>query len=193
MNSPRRHRINSSKCRCVECQELATGTEFDPEARMQEVVNYVRADGWLVSAVQGDQTAPPWAYTVGLWQTFRSPELTMAGLPVEHMVIILNTIANFIADGAAIGVGSQIDGICPCTLATRPVHGSWRTTSMFAISDRYYDQSRPAYLQVLWPDKKGNYPSEPGFHLRYEGRQPMLWLPREDHAPGAWTRIDRQR
>ena len=26
--------------------------------------------------------------------------------------------------------------------------------------------------------------------IRYEGRQPMLWLPRDDHPPDVWTRID---
>ena len=86
--------------------------------------------------------------------------------------------------------GDQLDGICPCSLAVRPVHASWRMTSMFAVSDRYYGYVRPPYLQVVWPDRKDRYPCDPGFQPKYEGRQPMLWLPREDHPPGVWTRID---
>jgi hypothetical protein len=65
---------------------------------------------------------------------------------------------------------------------------------MFAISDRYYGYAlggRPDHVQVVWPDRRGRYPGERGFHARYEGRQPMLWLPVEDHPPGPWTMLDR--
>jgi hypothetical protein len=63
-------------------------------------------------------------------------------------------------------------------------------TSMFAVSDRYYGYIRPPYLQVVWPDRKDRYPGDPGFQFKYEGRQPMLWLPLADNPPGVWTRID---
>jgi len=114
----------------------------------------------------------------------------MYGLPVEHMTVILNSIADRIANGAVIEAGDQLDGICPCSLVVRPVHSSWRMTSLFAVSDRYYGYVRPPYLQVVWPDRKDRYPGDPGFQFRYEGRQPTLWMPREDHSPGVWTRID---
>jgi hypothetical protein len=39
-------------------------------------------------------------------------------------------------------------------------------------------------------DRLGNLPWEPGFEDRFDGLQPLLWLPRDDHPPGAWTRID---
>src|ERR1035441_8469795 len=75
-----------------------------------------------------------------------------------------------------------------CGSVTRDA--SWRMTSMFAVSDRYYGYIRPPYLQVVWPDRRDRYPGDSGFQLRYEGRQPMLWLPRDDNPPGVWTRID---
>jgi hypothetical protein len=118
----------------------------------------------------------------------------------------LNAIASLVAaDGAdadggggggggGVEVADDITGICPCTLTIRPVHASWRRTPMFAISDRYYGYAlggRPDYMQVVWPDRRGRYPGDRGFQARYEGRQPMLWLPVEDHPPGPWTRLDR--
>jgi hypothetical protein len=114
----------------------------------------------------------------------------MFGLPVEHMTVILNSIGERIARGAPIEAGDHIDGICPCSLAIRPVHESWRMTSMFAVSDRYHGYVRPPYLQVVWPDRRDRYPGDAGFQLKYEGRQPLLWLPRDDNPPGVWTRID---
>jgi len=86
--------------------------------------------------------------------------------------------------------GDHIDGICPCSLTVRPVDESWRMTSMFAVSDRYHGYVRPPYLQVVWPDRRDRFPGDPGFHFKYEGRQPLLWLPRDDNPPAIWTRID---
>jgi hypothetical protein len=163
---------------------------MNPEAAMQAVTDDIGTTGWSVAATEGDELAPPWAYTVGLWVSQHGPELTMAGLPVEHMTIILNAIADRIADGEIVDVADEIEGICPCALTIRPVHASWRRTNMFAIADRYYGYVRPTYLQVVWPDRRGRYPGDRGFQPRYEGRQPMLWLPVEDHPPCSWTALD---
>ena len=138
MNPPRRRRANPpdqspGPCRCAECEALAEGADLDPQACMQAVAEDIRTVGWSVSAVLGDEIAPPWAYTVGLWLSHQGPELTMFGLPVEHMTVILNSIGERIARGAPIEAGDRIDGICPCSLAIRPVHESWRMTSMFAV------------------------------------------------------------
>jgi Domain of unknown function (DUF4262) len=192
MNPARRRRGNlqGQRCRCAECQALAEAIAPDPEACMRAVADDIRSVGWSVSAVLGDEIAPPWAYTIGLWLSHSGPELAMFGLPVEHLTVILNAAGERIADGEAVAAADRLDGICPCSLELRPVHASWRTTSMFAISDRYHGYVRPAILQVVWPDRKGRYPGDPGFQARYEGRQPMLWLPRDDHPPGVWTRID---
>jgi hypothetical protein len=43
---------------------------------------------------------------------------------------------------------------------------------------------------VVWPDRRDRYPGDAGFQFKYEGRQPLLWLPRDDNPPGVWTRID---
>src|SRR5256886_9757380 len=120
---------------------------------MQAVAEDIRTVGWSVSAVLGDEIAPPWAYTVGLWLSHQGPELTMFGLPVEHMTVILNSIGERIARGAPTEAGDRIDAICPCSLAIRPVHESWRMTSMFAVSDRDHGYVTPPYLQVVWPDR----------------------------------------
>jgi hypothetical protein len=70
------------------------------------------------------------------------------------------------------------------------VHDSWRATSLFTTSDTIYGYLRPSYLQVFWPDRQGILPWEPGFEPGFDGLQPLLWLPRDDHPPGAWTQID---
>ena len=75
---------------------------------MKAVTDDIRTVGWSVSAVLGDEIAPPWAYTVGLWLSHQGPELAMYGLPLEHMTVILNSVADRIANGAAIEAGSNV-------------------------------------------------------------------------------------
>src|SRR5580693_2689774 len=111
MNPSRRRHGNprEERCRCAECEALDGKTGLDPEACMEAVTDDIRTVGWSVSAVLGDEIAPPWAYTVGLWLSHQGPELTMYGLPVEHMTIILNSVADRIANGALIEAGDQLD------------------------------------------------------------------------------------
>lgn len=191
MNLTRRRRTSRPEKPVATRAKTTTAAAKFIESRMSAVSLDVGRFGWSVQVVPGDEYAPPWAYTVGLWASHRTPEFIMAGLPVEHMTIILNAVAERVADGENIDVADQVDGICPCSLTVRPVHASWRGTNMLAISDRYYGYVRPGYLQVAWPDRRGRYPGDRGFQGRYDGRQPMLWLPIEDHPPGAWTWLDR--
>jgi Domain of unknown function (DUF4262) len=132
MNLTRRRRT-SRPGKSLATKTRATAAKFI-ESRMGAVSLDVATVGWSIQVVPGDEYAPPWAYTVGLWATHRTPEFTMAGLPVEHMTIILSTIAERVVDGENIDVADEVDGICPCSLTIRPVHASWRRTNMLPRS-----------------------------------------------------------
>jgi hypothetical protein len=84
-----------------------------------------------------------------------------------------------------------LDDVCPAPLTLRPVEASWRATSgLLAISDAFYGMVRPPYLQVVWPDRNGRFPWEPGFQAAFDRMQPLLWLHRDDNPPSRWTRLD---
>jgi hypothetical protein len=157
---------------------------------MLSIADRVRRVGWAVPAVFGDETGPAWVYTVGIWHSCGGPELAMFGGPVEGMTQIVNLIGQRIADGGMVAAGEQVEDVCGYPLAIRPVHQSWRMTSMFAVSDSFYGWVRPPYLQVVWPDRGSRFPWERGFDAGFREDQPLLWLPRDDHPPGHWTRID---
>ncbi len=98
---------------------------------------------------------------------------------------------------AAHPAGRAIRGVVPqgdrrtALLTFRPVEIDWRTPGrLLAISDTFYGMVRPPYLQVVWSDGNRRFPWEPGFHAGFLGLQPLLWLPRDDNPPSAWTRLD---
>jgi Domain of unknown function (DUF4262) len=158
---------------------------------MSWVAATVGEHGWAVSGRHGDELAPPWAYSVGMWLTCQAPELVLCGLPVERAAAIINAIGARIADGADYCPDDVIDDICPAPLTFRPVEPSWRLTAgLLGVSDTFYGMVRPPYLQVVWSDKEGRFPWEPGFAATCDRMQPLLWMPRDDNPPSAWTRLD---
>jgi hypothetical protein len=169
--------------------ELAA-SDHGPDAYLNTITGHIRRIGWAIQGVPGAGQRPAWAYSVGIWHTFRGPEFSVFGLSLYNMAAIVNVLGRRIADGVAIAPGDRLDDVSRCPFMIRPVHESWRATSLFAVSDTIYGYLRPSYLQIVWPDLTGRWPWERGFDARFGSLQPLLWLPRDDHPPGTWTRID---
>ncbi len=147
--------------------------------------------GWAVTGRHGDEAAPPWSYSVGMWVSHQVPELILCGLPVDSGAAIINAIGARIADGAEYSPGDVLDDICAAPLALRPVESSWRATGgLLGISHAFYGMVRPPYLQVVWSDRNGTFPWEQGSPPRLAGMQPLLWLHRDDNPPSCWTRLE---
>ncbi|MGH3280972.1 MAG: DUF4262 domain-containing protein [Trebonia sp.] len=224
MNLPLPKRLSGRRTQpeCPGQPEQAGGADLDAEhaAYMSWVAATVGDHGWAVTGRHGDEAAPPWAYSVGMWVSHQVPELILCGLPVGSGAAIINAIGARIADGARIGPGNVIDdgylpdivapfhwagpwgvrGVapqgdhCSASLALRPVESSWRATDgLLGISNSFYGMVRPPYLQVVWSDRSGRFPGEQGFQSRFSGMQPLLWLPRDDNPPSTWTRLERLR
>jgi hypothetical protein len=192
MNLPKRHSGRTARHDpgCPDCAKEAAGGEPDHLAYMNWITGTIGEHGWAVPGVEADGAVPPWAYSVGMWLTCQTPELVVCGAPVRNAAGIVNAIGARIADGAEFGPDDVLDDVCPARLILRPVDLSWRTTSMFMVSDEFYGFVRPPYLQVVWADRNNRFPWEPGFQARFDGLQPLLWLPRDDNPPTPWTRID---
>jgi hypothetical protein len=125
-----------------------------------------------------------------MWLTCQGPELILCGLPVEGAASIINAVGARVADGLDVTPDTVLDDVCPTPIAFRPVELSWRKTRLLTVSDAFYGMVRVPYLQVVWSDSGSRFPWERGFQRGLERRQPLLWLPRDDNPPSAWTRLD---
>jgi hypothetical protein len=190
MNLPKRHFGRRHDPACPDCAKGAAGHDADHPDYMSWVTAKIGEHGWAVSGIYGDCQAPPWAYSVGMWLTCQSAELVMCGVPMQNAAGIINVIGSRLADGDQIGPDDVLTDVCPAPLTVRPVDLSWRMSSMFAVSDEFYGFVRPPYMQVVWADRHGRFPWEPGFPAAFQGMQPLLWLPRDDNPPSPWTRLD---
>ena len=52
----------------------------------------------------------------------------------------------------------------------------------------FYRRPPLPILQVVWPNRDGLFPWQPGTDLPFRHAQPWLWLDPKQHPAGVWTR-----
>jgi hypothetical protein len=145
---------------------------------VRDIAWHVQSHGWSVVALPEEGEFPGWAYSVGMWHTMRSPEVCVFGLRVPDMHHWLNQVGDRVRAGLELRPGTMVDDVLDgYPLVVRPVHPSWYV-DLFAYGLDFYREPPLPMVQLVWPE------------LRSEGRQPSLWLPKDDHPPGVWTRLD---
>ena len=120
--------MEGAPCSCVICARSDPGRDAD-------IVATVRHHGWSVLRIFGGLE---FAYTVGLWHTFRRPELVMFGLQGEDMQRWLNLCVD-VTRGRGLPASDEplegvIDGFPVCL---RAVHDSWYEP-LFGTARRFY-------------------------------------------------------
>ncbi|WP_369184705.1 DUF4262 domain-containing protein [Streptomyces sp. Y1] len=179
----------SPPCPCVLCDPAASATVL-ARARLRRRwatrTAHVREYGWHVVGVGGGGEVPDWAFTVGLWHSFRLPEVVMAGLELQGMMHWLNDAAALLRDGAPTAPGTLLpDVIEGYRLRIEPVDPSWHGP-LFGTAVGFYRHAPVPFVQLVWPDREHRWPADeratPGCRA-----QPSLHLPVTDHPEGAWT------
>lgn len=124
----------------------------------------IQKHGFMVQGVFGTDKAPepPFAYTIGLHQKNR-PEIIVFGLPPETAHQLLNTVARLLLDRetALPKIREKLTlpgwGV-PAYLVSVPAVRA----ELYAYGAATRSQQQATYFQVVWPDKAGLFPWEPG-------------------------------
>ncbi|OLF16157.1 DUF4262 domain-containing protein [Actinophytocola xanthii] len=173
-------------CRCWLCRgEAGRGTL---DARELNMLFHVQEQGWSVVVVAEEQELPGWAYSVGMWHSLRGPEVCMFGLRARDMHTWINAVGHQVRAGQPLRAGEDRLGVLDgFPVAVRPVHRDWHD-ELLTLAGEFYGGFVPA-VQLIWPDRHGRFPWDPGAGERCRTHQPRLWLPRDDHPPSPWTRL----
>ncbi|WP_173008458.1 DUF4262 domain-containing protein [Mycolicibacterium sp. P1-18] len=182
------------ECRCLIC----AGNGADGyDAREQRTVATVEQYGHqcVTIGATGPDGLPPYGFTSGMWHSYRQPELAVYGLgDHDTLTHVLNGVAE-----RAVALGRQAEpddrffGVVSMPgvaedgywLRLAEVHPSW-LGSQFGMSLAFNADNAVDFVQVVWPDGAGRYPGEREFDEAFTDRQPLLWLPVDEHPPSVW-------
>ncbi|WP_345483334.1 DUF4262 domain-containing protein [Planotetraspora phitsanulokensis] len=142
----------------------------------RRAVEHVQTRGWSVWMIPEDDVGPGFSYTVGLWHTYRSPELAMFGLDVHLMHELLNRLGDGIAAGEFVAAEQERrDLIERYPVVLKQVDMRWYR-EYFGRAIAFYRRPPFPILQVLWPDADGRFLWHPEYAERCRELQPSLWL-----------------
>lgn len=145
----------------------------------------IETDGFAVEAVAPDPSGDPpragYTYTIGLPELARFPgaagfpEVVVFGLTPAASRGLLGLVADLLRGGAEIPIGAEVVGLLDNDLRAcfAPVDlGEWG--DLFATARSWYRGESFAIVQLVYPDRYGFLPYEPGFDRTRRFAQPVI-------------------
>lgn len=139
-----------------------------------KVLSDIDETGVHVVHVEGEDGKPGFSYTVGLWYSFEQPEVIVFGLPEQVAAELFDAIADEASEDKKFRDGERHEGL----LVSYPV----RFVAVPKVDHTLFlGQAQWAYegddfpcVQLVWPDKQGRWPWEPGVRQGFAESQPVL-------------------
>lgn len=138
------------------------------DAGEQRVVDVVAKHGWMVQKVFANEDGPQewFAYTIGLPLTIGWPELICFGLDLDQMHRMLNNAVEECRDRAlfpndGLQLAEVLEGFNTRLLNAGPWHWKYTGWAQWFAAHSEVPKEKFDCLQLVWPDKRGRFPSDP--------------------------------
>lgn len=147
--------------------------DIDQDA-LNEVRQSVAEHGWFVVLLESDGYLPHRAYTVGLQQSFKHPDVVVHGLELPVMEKCLHEVGLRAQAGKKVPIDQDEQGYLEgFQVRFLPVLREHLVDHLTYAAAFYGDDDFPA-LQMVWPDPKGLFPYQPGFNKKWRPLQKLL-------------------
>ncbi|MBI4854015.1 MAG: DUF4262 domain-containing protein [Acidobacteria bacterium] len=142
----------------------------------QRLVDDVKKYGChIVKVFDNKGELPDFAYSVGVFHSFRQPEIVVFGLDLNLMQDLINNIVRTVKSGTAIVVDKPYAGfLCDYNCVFRLVDKQ-HYSELFGYAQWFYKSDDFPVLQCFWPDKKHFFPWQEGFSQPLLRLQPFLF------------------
>jgi hypothetical protein len=146
---------------------------------LEKIEWMIETNGWALEPVPPDATTDPptpgYAYTVGVTAAVGFPEIAVFGLTPAATKGLVGLVVDACRGGTQIPLGVELVGLLDndlrCNFA--PVDlGDWG--AMFGTAISWYRGEAFAMVQLIYPDRNGFMPYEPGFDQRLRYAQPVV-------------------
>lgn len=129
--------------------------------------------GLSVIVVEATEYLPSFAYSIGLWQKYKHPELICFGLSTKTLHTIINDTAKLIESGQYIQPNETYDNIFENSKTEFLKVDNRNLSNYFGTGIDFYNSNFPA-LQIVWTDRNNKFPWETDFETEFIYRQPLL-------------------
>ena len=130
--------------------------------------------GLQVQHVLEDESGPGFSYSVGLFETYRHPEIIMLGLKQQLAHTLINDMANDIKEGKVFAPFTFAQDIlddfdCYIIEVDKVNYDSY-----VGQAQNYYGNDNFPLIQCIYPTVKGIYPWEDEWPEEIKDLQPIL-------------------
>lgn len=142
----------------------------------KKIDKLVRTEGFAFLCIGPDVDAPPYAYTVGLTETYGCPELLIFGVGQQTAGPVFHTVVDKIKAGARFSNGDVLHDVLSVPCAIKAVSSAAAQPFALNVASRYKDTDQvPTYQQLVYPDASGIFPWEAGYDKGLKRVQTELW------------------
>lgn len=146
------------------------------ESFFEKIDSLIRSDGFAFICIGPDVDAPPYAYTVGLTETYECPELLIFGVGQEIANVVFHAVVDRIKSGARFSDGDVLVEVLnlPCSIKAVPSEAA--LPYALNVATRYEHSAQlPTFQQIVYPDQAGTFPWEPRYDEGMRRVQTELW------------------
>lgn len=143
----------------------------------------IETNGWALEPVgaqyDSEPPRPAYAYSIGLPAAVEFPEVVVFGLTPVAVRGLVELVADARRGGTEIPLGAELVGLLDndlrCVFAPVDLDswGGW-----FSTLTSWYAGEPFSLVQLMYPDRNGFLPYEPGYEQRLRLAQPLVGAPR---------------
>jgi hypothetical protein len=148
---------------CVDIKELLETTKIN-----------IEKFGLQVIMVKPTSYCPSFAYSIGLWQKFKHPEIICFALPEDLGHAIINDVTEIIKGGENVSAGKAYSNIFKDSRAEFLNVDPNNIDDYFGVAIDYYNSNDFPALQLVWTDRNDKFPWEENFEEEFIYKQPLL-------------------
>lgn len=127
----------------------------------------IKKNGYQLTCISSNGS-PGYCYSTGIYRTFNIPELFISSLPQGLCSQIVENYVEAFKQSKEIPLNKNLNFLTdrfPIYLIEVPVSN---LKDYVLSSIRIYENADYKYLQVIYPDTKGNFPNEEGYDYDQE-------------------------
>ena len=119
---------------------------------------------------------PPYAYTVGITETYGCPELLIFGVGEQIANVVFHSVVDKIKNGSRFADGALLVDVLNLPCAIKVISDEAARPFALHVFARYERASlKPNFQQVVYPDRAGVFPWEKDYDQEMRPIQIELW------------------